>query len=135
MASMRMPDPVRLARAVIVYLAGTAAVVFGYANIGVLTDYYVEAAMVTILFGAILAFYLGYASGTIWSIPFLAVGLLLGELPNTPLAQGNFSYWDGTMNSLSDFWQPFTLFAFLPAWVLGRVLDRAVDRSLADQAD
>lgn len=132
---MRKPDLLRLARAATVYLAGTAAVVFGYANVGVLTDYYVEAAMAAILFGAILAFYLGWASGTVWSVPLLAVGLLLGELPNTPLAQGNFSYWDGTMNSLTDFWRPFTLFAILPTWVIGRVLDRAVDRSLADQAD
>jgi hypothetical protein len=130
MDARRIQISPRFVRAALIYLTGVFIVVFGYANIGHLTDYYQEAAIAAIVFGTVLAFCLGYASGSTWSVLLLAAGILIAELPDTPLARGDFTYWEGVMESLPSFWRPFTLFAFLPAWIVGRALGRSVDRSL-----
>lgn len=120
----------RFVRASGVYLIGVTVVLFGYANIGYLTDYYTLAAMAAIALGGVLALYLGYASGSIWSVLLLGVGIGIAELPDTPLAQGNFVYWEGFLHSLPHFWQPYTLIVFLPAWIVGRYVGFKADRSL-----
>lgn len=126
--------PTRFARASVGYVIGVVLVVFGYANIGLIMDDYLLAVLGAVVFGVILAVYLGYASGSTWSVLLLGFGILIAELPDTPLAQGGVYYGEGVIQSLPHFWVPCTFFAFLPAWAIGRYIGYVVDRSLENES-